>query len=574
VILATLFVLVGCTSLQNAIAQGDTRTLSFTHTHRDDSITVTFKRNGRYDEDGLKKLNWFLRDWRTDEQTTMARELFDILWEVYREVGAKEPIHIVSSYRAPATNAMLRRRSHGVAQFSQHMLGKAIDFFIPGVPLEQLRYAGLRLQRGGVGFYPTSGSPFVHVDIGGVRHWPRMTHDQLVKIFPDGKTVHIPADGHPLKNYELALADVQRRGSTLGGASLTAARNAGIRVADGGSAGPGRERDFLSKLLGIGQDDDEDKEPAAPRGRPAAGPQPAAGGQQVAAAEAPAAPVPMPRVRPAIGGAAAGEFTLASASSTPAKETSSPPPAATPAAAAPADTAPTASDVIDARGFWPSNGAPAAQPERQPAVAAAAVTLAEAEPPPSLRQAISPTGERLAWSVGPDPAAPRPPRDIEGAPANAADVTASVSAWTNDPAQNDRVPRDVALAYAAQHADAPAAATPAKAAPMGSLRPDNATVAAKKPAANSPAAKIVQRNADPWLRSVVMTPSVHYSLSVTVLGSPDYRTLRPLMHKPRTTVAMVFSNDPQLGITSARFSGPAISFLPTISHVTRTAGLN
>src|SRR5262245_32203838 len=231
--LATLFVLFGCTSLQNAVAQGDTRTLSFQHTHRDDAITVTYRRNGRYDEDGLKKLNWFLRDWRNDEQTQMSRELFDILWEVYRETGAKEPIHIVSSYRAPATNAMLRRRSHGVAQFSQHMLGKAIDFFIPGVPLEQLRIAGLRLQRGGVGFYPTSGSPFVHMDVGGIRHWPRMTHDQLVKVFPDGKTVHVPADGHPLKGYDLALAEVQRRGSSLGGASLTAAHNAGIRVAGG-----------------------------------------------------------------------------------------------------------------------------------------------------------------------------------------------------------------------------------------------------------------------------------------------------------------------------------------------------
>ncbi|MFL5032378.1 MAG: DUF882 domain-containing protein, partial [Xanthobacteraceae bacterium] len=200
--LATLFILFGCTSLQDAAANGETRTLSFQHTHRDDSITATFKRDGRYDEDGLKKLNYFLRDWRNDEQTKMDPRLFDILWEVSREVGAKEPIHIISSYRSPQTNAMLRRRSHGVAQYSQHMLGNAIDFFIPGVPLEQLRYAGLRLQRGGVGYYPTSGSPFVHVDVGSVRHWPRMTHDQLARVFPDGKTVHVPSDGTPLKNYQ------------------------------------------------------------------------------------------------------------------------------------------------------------------------------------------------------------------------------------------------------------------------------------------------------------------------------------------------------------------------------------
>src|SRR2546427_2009747 len=129
---------------------------------------------------------------------------------------------------------MLHRRSRGVAKFSQHMLGKAIDFFIPGVPLEQVRFAGLRLQRGGVGFYPTSGSPFVHVDVGSIRHWPRMTHDQLARAFPDGKTVHVPSDGRPLKGYQVALAEVQRRGSTPSATSLSAARSAGIQTADAG----------------------------------------------------------------------------------------------------------------------------------------------------------------------------------------------------------------------------------------------------------------------------------------------------------------------------------------------------
>ena len=142
----------------------------------------------------------------------MDRRLFDILWEVYRDVDGKKPIQIISSYRSPATNAMLRRRSSGVARFSQHMLGHAMDFYIPDVPLEQIRFAGLRLQRGGVGFYPTSGSPFVHLDTGSIRHWPRMTHDQLARVFPDGRTVHVPSDGNPLKGYELARADIEKRG--------------------------------------------------------------------------------------------------------------------------------------------------------------------------------------------------------------------------------------------------------------------------------------------------------------------------------------------------------------------------
>ena len=209
---ASLFMLGANDALQNASAEGDTRTLSFHHLHTGEDITITFKRNGRYDDAALKKLDWFMRDWRKEQQTHMDPHLFDLLWEAYREVGATQPIDVVCGYRSPDTNAMLRARSSGVAQNSQHINGQAMDFFIPGVPLEKIREIGLRLQRGGVGFYPTSGSPFVHMDTGTIRHWPRMTHDQLAKVFPDGRTVHIPSDGQPLRGYALALADVERRG--------------------------------------------------------------------------------------------------------------------------------------------------------------------------------------------------------------------------------------------------------------------------------------------------------------------------------------------------------------------------
>jgi len=106
---------------------------------------------------------------------------------------------------------MLRRRSKGVAQHSQHMLGKATDFFIPGVPLARLREIGLRMQTGGVGYYPSSGSPFVHMDTGSVRMWPRMTHDQLARVFPKGKTLYVPSDGRPLPGYDAALAAYKSR---------------------------------------------------------------------------------------------------------------------------------------------------------------------------------------------------------------------------------------------------------------------------------------------------------------------------------------------------------------------------
>ncbi len=309
--LAALGLIVSTGSLQTVVANGDTRSISLQHTHRDDSITVTFKRGGRYDQDGLNKLNYFLRDWRNDDQIAMAPQLFDILWEVYREVDAKTPIRIVSSYRSPATNAMLRRRSRGVAQFSQHMLGKAIDFNIEGVAIEDLRAAGLRLQRGGVGFYPGS---FVHVDVGSVRHWPRMTHDQLARVFPNGRTVHVPSDGQPLPGYALALADIEKRGSSLSGTSLAAARSAGAvsddRIASAGSKKGG----ILSKLFGFSTDEDED-EGAAPA------PAPRVVATAKPAEEPVAARVPIPQARPATIDLAArnskpaGGFALASATS-------------------------------------------------------------------------------------------------------------------------------------------------------------------------------------------------------------------------------------------------------------------
>src|SRR5882724_6325185 len=244
--LASALLLMGAGSVYDAAALNETRTLSFHHTHSDEDLTVTFKRDGRYDEEALKQLNHFLRDWRSQDQTTMDRHLFDILWEVYRDVDGKKPIQIISSYRSPATNAMLRRRSSGVARFSQHMLGHAMDFYIPDVPLEQIRYAGLRLQRGGVGFYPTSGSPFVHLDTGSIRHWPRMSREQLVKVFPDGRTVHLPSNGGPLKGYELARADIERRGNGDDAATV------------------GKKPSLFASLFKGGKSNDEDDEGSAP----------------------------------------------------------------------------------------------------------------------------------------------------------------------------------------------------------------------------------------------------------------------------------------------------------------------
>ena len=193
-------------------AHAENRSLKLYNNHTKERATIVFKRNGKFDRAGLAKINQFLRDWRRNEPTKMDPQLLDLIWEVYRQTGSDNYIHVVSAYRSPATNGALRTRSKGVAKNSQHMRGKAMDYFIPGVPLAELRAIGLRAQVGGVGYYPSSGSPFVHMDTGSVRHWPRMSRQQLVKVFPKGKTLHVPTDGKPLPGYAQALAAHKMRG--------------------------------------------------------------------------------------------------------------------------------------------------------------------------------------------------------------------------------------------------------------------------------------------------------------------------------------------------------------------------
>lgn len=192
--------------------EGD-RTLRLYFANTGERGEFTFKRHGRYDRGELARINTFLRDWRRNEPTNMDPALLDLVWTIYRKAGGRGEIHVVSAFRALETNNMLRRRSKGVAKVSQHTAGKAIDFYIPGVPLDRLRAVALKEQTGGVGYYPKSGSPFVHVDTGNVRHWPRMTRQQLIALFPDGETIHVPSDGKPLPGYQRALAAYSKGGA-------------------------------------------------------------------------------------------------------------------------------------------------------------------------------------------------------------------------------------------------------------------------------------------------------------------------------------------------------------------------
>jgi len=555
---AALLVFFGSNSLQNATAEGETRTISFHHIHTNEDLTITYKVNGRYDEDALTKINSVLRDWRESEPVKMDPHLIDLLWEVHREVGAKEPIWVVCGYRSPATNSALRRRSSGVAKFSQHMLGKAVDFYIPGVPLDQLRAAGLRSQRGGVGYYPTSGAPFVHLDTGSVRHWPRMPEAQLATVLSKGQLgSRFASDG---RGTQVAQGEVQRGRKSAG---------------------------LLARLFGGGKDEEEDAETAAApapakvaTARMAAPQKPAA----VAPAQE-ARNVPLPSAKPGkpetfqVASAASkpapapASYEVASAASKPApapagyevaSATSKPMVRPAQAASLVARTSMSANDVINERGYW--QGLPSAEPVDAPQAGASRTNPA-----------------------------PRRPAAVTTASADPA-TTASVTPWPlTDRTDNEPLPS--ALAYAAQ----PTPIAAARAVPMGtgmtatgtpraaSAAPADTTIAVKRsddrPSATPPNASSTKPKGtnvvrvgdsfnDPWLRAMIVSPSAQSFMRTTLFGVPDFRNLGPYMQKPVTTVMMTFSDNPHLGMTSEKFAGSAVVFTPTVTfHTPRTASL-
>lgn len=123
---------------------------------------------GLYDSAVFDRFNRFMRDWRENAVIAMDPELLEVLHALHL-AAEQRPLHIVSGYRTPRTNAMLAAISEGVAPNSLHMRGLAADLFVPGFDLALLHEAALDLQAGGVGYYPDGG--FIHVDTGPVRQW-------------------------------------------------------------------------------------------------------------------------------------------------------------------------------------------------------------------------------------------------------------------------------------------------------------------------------------------------------------------------------------------------------------------
>jgi uncharacterized protein YcbK (DUF882 family) len=145
------------------------KTLSFEHTHTGEKLKLTYFERGNYIKDALQEINYLLRDFRTDDIHPIDTALLDQLFDLKQTLDLNKPFHIISGYRSPLTNAQLRKHSHGVAEHSFHMQGRAIDIRVEGVSSKTVRNAALTMAQGGVGYYPRNN--FVHLDSGRFRTW-------------------------------------------------------------------------------------------------------------------------------------------------------------------------------------------------------------------------------------------------------------------------------------------------------------------------------------------------------------------------------------------------------------------
>jgi uncharacterized protein YcbK (DUF882 family) len=145
------------------------RALTFDNLHTGEKASVEYWADGRYLPDALNEVNFILRDYRNGEVHPIDPNLLDLLHQLHVRAGSARPFEVISGYRSPATNAMLRAEGHGAASKSFHMKGMAIDIRLADVNLANLHDNALAMRGGGVGYYPES--DFVHVDVGPVRRW-------------------------------------------------------------------------------------------------------------------------------------------------------------------------------------------------------------------------------------------------------------------------------------------------------------------------------------------------------------------------------------------------------------------
>jgi hypothetical protein len=346
-----------------------------------------------------------------------------------------------------------------------------------------------------------------------------MTHDQLARVFPDGRTVHLPSNGGPLKGYELARADIEKRGNGDDAATV------------------GKKPSLFASLFRGGKSSEEDDEGAAPvivkNEKPA----------PVSVAAVPAKPtetktaeaVPTPRAKPV---GATIQLASADAQIVPApKSKIESKPAPVQAAAEPKPQNP--ADIINARGFWGDAAAPANQPTAvQIAALKARQAVGAADPQPTA--SVSETfNKALAYA----PAA--------SSPVDRANVVAASAP----------IPRTVRPTRSA-------------AAPATEINTVVAKGAQGQGSVISTSTRLAAGKVNElWMRVVMLAPSASSAMSTTVLGDADLTLMRSYFVKPQVAVAMTFSDDPMMGMSIDRFTGSATAKLATQSFVVRTAAL-
>jgi uncharacterized protein YcbK (DUF882 family) len=156
---------------RRAVAADLPWSLRFANAHTGETLTLTYAVGARYLTEALAEIRHFLRDFRNGAMHDIDPGLLDQLHLLATVTGTKAPYQVISGYRSPETNDMLRREGHGVAAHSLHLEGRAIDIRLADVSLADLRDAAFSLRAGGVGYYPSTDSNFVHIDTGRVRRW-------------------------------------------------------------------------------------------------------------------------------------------------------------------------------------------------------------------------------------------------------------------------------------------------------------------------------------------------------------------------------------------------------------------
>jgi hypothetical protein len=370
-----------------------------------------------------------------------------------------------------------------------------------------------------------------------------MSHEELARVFPDGKTVQIPSDGKPLPGYAVALADIRQHGNNPSDNSVETARHYGVDV---GTAVASNEpsRNPFARLLGLKtNDEDDDGDSAAPVTTASAAPSKTK--KVIAALEHAAEKTAAATTR--VAKLAEAKLTH-TASLMPASRVQTANNAgAAPGAIGSNAAVPSANQIISSRGFWQSQSTAAAAQPLTSGTQVSGIQVASADP----------------------------------------NMTGSLNPITTVSRNNSS--STLALGYADPNQASPAQALAAVAtgAPDDQLMAQNGMTTAAKGTVDQPhssfqrayrlataAVKVGERIDSPWLRAVILSPSVHHFMSTLALGARDLTSLAALMVKPSSSVLMTFSTDPTMGLPHDHFArGSAITFLSTVTYPTHTASL-